>query len=344
MLTATWKSPSNIALVKYWGKTGVQIPCNPSLSFTLSTSHSITTLELKSRVEEKPKVTFFLEQKEKPSFVPKIEQFIVRIAPHVPFVNDYDWKIHSQNSFPHSTGIASSASGLSALALCVCDIEQQLYGEVSEKEFLEKASLLARLGSGSACSSVFGPIATWGKSKYLPESTDERAYLLPKEEIHPTFQTFQDTILIVDGKEKAVSSTLGHGLMNTNPFSEARFVQADENLGKLLKALKEGDLEKFIHITELEALTLHSMMMTSSPYFTLMRPNTLEIIERIFEYRKETGIPVCFTLDAGPNIHLLYPLEYKATVQRWIETSLTEFLQDGRFLLDECGLGAEKIN
>src|SRR6185437_12238620 len=86
-----------------------------------------------------------------------------------------------------------------------------------------------------------------------------------------------------------------------------RFAQAHQNLSAIKKVLENGDLEEFIKITESEALTLHSMMMTSMPYFILMKPNTLEIINRIWKFRETTNVPVCFTLDAGANVHVLYP-------------------------------------
>ena len=87
---------------------------------------------------------------------------------------------------------------------------------------------------------------------------------------------------MVDKGEKQVSSTVGHNLMHDHPFAQERFKQTDKNLSKLKNVLKEGDLNKFIEIVESEALTLHAMMMTSMPYFILMKPNTLEIINKIW--------------------------------------------------------------
>src|SRR5690606_30712639 len=125
--------------------------------------------------------------------------------------------------------------------------------------------------------------------------------------VNEVFRNYQDTILLVDKGEKQVSSTVGHDLMHGHPFAQQRFAQAHENLSAIKKALTDGDIDSFIKIVESEALTLHSMMMTSMPYFILMKPNTLEIINRIWKYRAATGITVCFTLDAGANVHVLYP-------------------------------------
>jgi diphosphomevalonate decarboxylase len=96
------------------------------------------------------------------------------------------------------------------------------------------------------------------------------------------FQNYQDTILLVDKGEKQVSSTLGHDLMHNHPYAERRFAQAHENLDTLISIFKSGNLDEFIKIVESEALTLHAMMMTSMPYFILMKPNTLEIINAIW--------------------------------------------------------------
>lgn len=338
----TWESPSNIALVKYWGKKEVQIPCNPSVSFTLRDACTTTTLEYAPKAGSEQKVQFFLDQEEKPSFVPKILKFIERIAEWSPFVKDLDFKIYSSNTFPHSAGIASSASGMSALALCICSIEEQINEALqNEDAFYRKASHLARLGSGSACRSLYGGLVNWGKSQYIDGSSDLYGTDVT-DQVHDVFKTYRDTILIVDKAEKKVSSTIGHGLMDNNPFSEQRFQQAEDNMGKIMNILKSGDEEAFIKIVESEALTLHAMMMTSDPYYLLMRPNTLKIIEKLFAFREDTKIPVGFTLDAGPNVHVLYPEHSENQVKNFIDTELKQLLHDFCYLTDQVGSGPRK--
>ena len=95
---------------------------------------------------------------------------------------------------------------------------------------------------------------------------------------------------------------------------------------------------------ESEALTLHAMMMTSMPYFMLMKPDTLEIIQKIWQYREETKTPVCFTLDAGANVHLLYPSSEKDKVQTFIKDNLAQHCENGQYIHDQVGAGAIKIN
>ena len=338
-----WQSPSNIALVKYWGKMPVQVPRNPSLSFTLSKSNTKTRIEYTSASGRDMKVDFYLNDQPNPEFGLKTKAFFESISDIFPFIRQLDFKIYSENTFPHSAGIASSASGMSALALTLCDLERIHFGNLTEDaDFYRKASYVARLGSGSACRSVYGGLVDWGKSKVLANSSD--LYGIPVgDQVNEVFLTYQDTVLLVNAEQKKVSSRAGHSLMNNNPFAPERFQQAQRHIGELLEAMKAGDLETFIKITESEALTLHAMMMTSQPYYLLMKANTLQIIERIFAFRDETNIPVSFTLDAGPNVHLLYPFSEKEKVMQWIKSELREFLSPLGFIDDEVGKGPVKL-
>ncbi|OEY72979.1 diphosphomevalonate decarboxylase [Salegentibacter salarius] len=342
----TWKSPSNIALVKYWGKKANQIPANPSVSFTLKNCKTTTKMEFQKKPE--PSATFdfelYFEGKKKEDFKPKIQQFFQRIEQYAPFLKDYKLNIYTENSFPHSSGIASSASGMSALALCVMSLEKELNTDVTNEEFFyKKASFLARLGSGSACRSLEGELIEWGKHQNIPESSDLFGIKYPFE-IDEVFKSFQDTILLVDKGQKQVSSSVGHNLMHGHPFGEERFAQAHSNLDKLKQVFASGNLEEFISIVESEALTLHAMMMSSNPYFILMKPNTLEIINKIWEFREDTKIPICFTLDAGANVHLLYPEIHKEKVLEFIKNELVAYCEKGQYICDQVGKGAEKLN
>ncbi|WP_298246023.1 diphosphomevalonate decarboxylase [uncultured Christiangramia sp.] len=340
----SWQSPSNIALVKYWGKKEHQIPANPSISFTLNHCRSTTSLEFQKKEDKSDSFAFdfYFEDKPKQDFKPKIEKFFERIQEYCPYLNDYNFVIRSENSFPHSSGIASSASGMSALALCIMDLESQLDPEMSKEHFQRKASFLARLGSGSASRSIQGDLMIWGKHNKFDSSSDLFA-IRYEDELHKNFQNFQDTILLVDKGEKQVSSTVGHDLMHGHPFAEERFEQAHENLSKLIPALKSGDYSEFIKIVESEALTLHAMMMSSQPYFILMKPNTLEIINRIWKFRENTGIPACFTLDAGANVHLLYPEDHAPKILEFIKNELVAYCENGHYICDQVGNGAKKL-
>ncbi len=336
----SWSAPSNIALVKYWGKKENQIPANPSVSFTLNNCKTITKLDFIKR-ENNNDFSFDLlfEGKSKEDFKPKIQKFFERIETYLPFLKDYHFTIDTQNTFPHSSGIASSASGMAALAMNFMSFEKALHPAMAEDYFYSKASFLARLGSGSACRSVKGQVVVWGNQANIKGSSNLYGVEYPYA-IHDTFKNFQDTILLVDKGEKQVSSTVGHDLMHDHPFAERRFAQAHENLDKLIPVFENGNLEEFIAIVESEALTLHAMMMTSMPYFILMKPNTLHIINAIWKFRNETKIPVCFTLDAGANVHVLYPNVVKEKVLQFIKAELVDYCQNGQYLCDEIGNGA----
>lgn len=339
--TVSWLSPSNIALVKYWGKYGEQLPKNTSISFTLKNCNTKTTLSFEPKNSGGFSFKVYLDGKREKSFEPKIEQFFGRVEVYLPFLKDYKFKIETSNSFPHSSGIASSASGMSALALCLMDLERKMNPSLSEAYFFEKSSFLSRLGSGSACRSIEGPMIVWGEHQEIQGSSNLFGTKYPFK-IHSNFKNYQDTILLVDKGEKQVSSTIGHNLMIDHPFAEQRFQQANTNLSKLISILENGDLSEFIKIVESEALSLHAMMMTSMPYFILMKPNTLEILNRIWEFRTKTQSNVCFTLDAGANVHVLYPHNEKEAILKFIDTELSQFCKNGEYIVDEVGLGAER--
>jgi diphosphomevalonate decarboxylase len=341
-----WSSPSNIALVKYWGKKEHQIPENPSISFTLSNCKTITEVTYTKKEGNNFSFDVYFEGEKNETFKPKIQTFFERIETYMPFLRDYHFKIETSNTFPHSSGIASSASGMSAIALCLMSIEQDIAVTVAssavEKSFFnQKASFLARLGSGSACRSIEGELVVWGQNEST-ESSD--LYGVKYEgEVHSNFKNYQDTILLVDKGEKQVSSTVGHKLMFGHPFAKERFSQAHDNLAELKTILASGDLNAFVKIVESEALTLHAMMMTSMPYFILMKPNTLEIINKIWAFREKTNSNVCFTLDAGANVHVLYTENEKEIVLEFIKNELVSYCQNGHYICDQIGLGANQI-
>ena len=323
------RSPSNIAIVKYWGKHGNQLPNNPSISFTLSNCFTETKVTYKEGSHDDISMEFYFEGKENPAFKSKIEKFLNANEQYFTFLKGLDLKIESYNSFPHSSGIASSASSMSALIMCLLEIKYK--DSVID---LQEASFLSRLASGSAARSVYPLMTLWGETASLSNSSDE--YAIPiGDMIHPVFKTYHDTILIVSSKEKSVSSRAGHSLMDSHPMAEMRYATARKNTEDLLTILKQGDLEGFIRIAEEEANQLHDLMATSTPSYTLKEPNTINIINKILEFRKETGLPMCYTLDAGPNVHLLYPDSCAEQVHKFIEEVLKDYCFENKYIDDK---------
>jgi diphosphomevalonate decarboxylase len=344
--SVTWQSPSNIALIKYWGKHGRQLPKNPSISFTLSEATSKTSISYRlCTADDSPfAVEFYFGNQKNIEFGARIKQYLQNLSDQMPFLARYHFVIRSSNTFPHSAGIASSASAFSALALGLCSIESQLYANAAaESVFMKRASLLARLGSGSACRSVYAFAALWGQTEMLANSSDQ--YAIPMEShIHPVFKTYQDSILIISREKKQVSSSVGHDLMERHPYAKTRYQEANRNLNQMLHCLQNGDQEQMGIICEMEAMQLHALMLCSDPNYILLQPNTLRAISSIQAFRKETSLPVYFTLDAGPNVHLLYPLECKMEVQKLIINELVGLCDQGQWIDDKVGTGPLKIN
>ena len=345
LIKSGWESPSNIALIKYWGKFGRQMPHNPSVSFTLSAAATRTFVDISEGNNGDPiDLNFVFNGSKNEKFASRINKFLNSISDeYFPFVKKYKLNIDTSNSFPHSSGIASSASGMSALALCLCDIENLLNGkQLYDNDFYRKASVISRLGSGSACRSVFPEIAVWGRHENISGSSNE--YAIPANtELHPVFKSFHDDILIISAQEKSVSSTAGHNLMENNPFAKVRYNQANLRMEMMMKALKSGDISAFGKITEDEALTLHALMMCSDPSYILLKEGSLTVINKVKAFRDQTTIPLYFTLDAGPNVHLLYPDEYENQVNIFIQEELKPFCHEGKIIRDKVGPGPVKI-
>ena len=331
--TASEVCPSNIALIKYWGKYENQIPANPSISYTLSQCRTITEMEYAEG--ENFSVRLFLSGKEEPKFAEKTAKYLAGIEKYLPWVLRGSFVIKTENTFPHSSGIASSASGFGALAKCLMALDKEISGEKSPEETLQKASLLARLGSGSACRSLYNGLVVWGATPVVSGSADEYAVPYPVSEIHPIFRDFNDWVMLIHEGQKSVSSTVGHGLMNGNPYAQVRFAEAAKNFFTLQEILKNGDMDGFIKLVEHEALTLHAMMMVSDPAFILMQTGTLETIHKLWDFRRETGLPLFFTLDAGANVHLLFPNDgQQERIKAFIETELLAYTQSGGVVKD----------
>ena len=336
-----WRCPSNIAIVKYWGKKDIQIPCNSSLSLTLSNSFTEVEVELSDKSSgDSVELSYYFEGELNEQFGKRVAKYLSDNSVHFPFLAENAVTIHSTNSFPHSAGIASSASAFGAIALAMLDITYTLEGREKDTTFYHTASDLARLGSGSASRSMFPSYALWGENAKVEGSSNMHALAIT--DIHPSFRNMKDAILIVEDEPKKVSSSVGHSLMNDHPYAAQRFEQANQRTAELVNILRDGDMDAFIQMCESEALTLHAMMMASSDYYLLVKPGTITAIEKLMEFRKEQGVPVCFTLDAGPNVHVLYPEEYQAQVEAFINNDLVDTYK--KVIFDHEGQGPQKMN
>jgi diphosphomevalonate decarboxylase len=148
---------------------------------------------------------------------------------------------------------------------------------------------------------------------------------------------------VISGSAKEISSTQGHKAMEVHPFLHGREKQAGHNIAETLEALRSGDFERLALVAENEALTLHALMMSASPGTILMKPATVEAIGRVRNARRN-GLPLFFTLDAGANLHLLYPASADSLINPFIETELKPLCENGQVIFDRCGGGPEALD
>ncbi len=287
-MKATAKAPANIAFIKYWGKRNakLRLPMNSSISMNLTEIFTITSVEFDVKLKEDlvridGKV---VSDKEKERVVKHIER-IRRLAK----VN-LKAKVESRNNFPKGTGLASSASGFAALTLAASKAAKL---NLTEKQL----SILARIGSGSACRSIPSGFVEWRAG-----NTNESSYA---RSLHsPDYWSICDVIAIVGRKSKKVGSTEGHALVESSPFFKTRLSGMKKKVDEIKTAMKEKNFSKFGEILEEEAINMHSVMMTSKPALYYWTPETLKIMLKVIEWRGQ-GLESYFTIDAGPNVHII---------------------------------------
>lgn len=284
----TAKSPANIAFIKYWGKKNprLNIPFNDSLSMNLSGCITTTTVEFNPRFRSDKVYLNGKEIKDEKKFR------VLRIVDLVREKSEIPWgvKVVSKNNFPSDAGIASSASGFSALALAA--------SKASGLDFSQQElSILARLGSGSAARSIIDGFTKWNKGKDNKSSYAQQIAAVNHWDL-------RDLVAVVETEAKKKSSSEGHALVLTSPFFRMRQKNLIKRIREITKALKEKNFKKFGELLEEEAIELHVIAMTSKPAIFYWNKGTLEVIDKINTMR-EIGIQVYYTMDAGPNVHII---------------------------------------
>mgnify|MGYP001337884802 CR=1 FL=1 len=292
-LSATAVACANIALIKYWGNKNdaLRIPENGSISFNLD---SLFTQTKVSFAQEFSSDQLLINGKPAdPAALIRVETFldIIRnLAGKRMFA-----KVESENNFPIGTGIASSASSFAALSLSA-SIAIGL--DLSEKDL----SRLARRGSGSACRSIPAGYVEW-----YPGKSDEDSYA---ESIAPAnYWNLMDLVVVVSQEHKKVGSTEGHKLACSSPFQKIRIENSPERLSVIRNAIRRKDFQALADMVEKDSNMMHAVMMTSSPSLLYWQPTTIAIMHAVQEWRR-SGIPVCYTLDAGPNVHVITTKDY----------------------------------
>ncbi|MFN8472481.1 MAG: diphosphomevalonate decarboxylase [Anaerolineae bacterium] len=296
---ATAFANSNIAFVKYWGTRDgrLNIPYNDSVSMNLSDAVAVTTVHF----GDYPTDSLVIDGRE------AAPPSVARASRHLDHIRrlagtDSRARIVSKNSFPMGTGMASSAAGFAALTVAA---SAALGLDLSEREL----SALARLGSGSACRSIPGGFTLW-------HAGHDHASSFAETIASPDHWDLRDVTAVVSAAHKEVSSAQGHGLADTSPFLGARLADLPRRTSRVLKALAARDIEALGEELEAEAIALHVLAMTSRPPLFYWEPATIEIMRLCPQWRA-AGIGVYFTLDAGPNVHLICEAkDVEAVVQR----------------------------
>lgn len=340
-----WQAPANIALIKYWGKRANQLPENGSLSISLDHSATKTILAYtkKAKADGGIDMEYYFHGQQYPEFEGKILKLLYQLQPEMSFLVDYRLVFNSENNFPHSAGIASSASSMAALALCLTSMEEKVMGtKLAKEEFYRRASGVARLGSGSASRSIYGGIVTWGELGSINGSSDLFATQLHLQK-HSRLNQIRDIILIVSSMKKEVSSSAGHARMEDHPYREGRKYQANRNLNKIMKAISDENFRLIAEIAENEALSLHALLISSLPPAILLQPNTLHIVEEIRQFRESSGLDLFFTIDAGPNVHLIYYEDQREQIVQFVKEKLSRYCENGQWIDDKIGSGPRLI-
>lgn len=288
---------SNVALIKYWGRSqdlnpNLNIPLNDSVSMTkYGFTHDIhlqthTTIEFSNAFEED---IFILDGKTLTGR--EMERIHQVVDPLKEYANiDYKFKMMSENDFPTQAGLASSAAGFAALAIATVDALGIQFSK-------EEISRYARLGSGSAVRSIHGGFVYWHKGNSHETSYAEQI-CGPDE-----FKINAIIAMIHEGK-KEVTSDVGHESAYTSPFNKVRIEKSQEQAKEIKKAILDDDFSKVGKIAEENCKYMHAVMMTSNPPLFYWHPNTLKVIKSIQKIRNE-GLECYLTIDAGPNVYCL---------------------------------------
>ena len=286
-MKATARAHSNIAFVKYWGRKDeiLRLPTNGSISMNLSNLFSTTTVEFSPALPEDDITINNIKDK---TVNDKVSKHLDRIRT-LSKVNSFA-KVVSHNSFAASAGMASSASGFAALTLAGIT---SAGSKLSEKE----VSILARQGSGSACRSIPNGFVEW-----LDGDTSNESYA--KSIFNESYWAICDIVTIISKEKKDVATSVGQQRVDSSIFFQTRLENIKTKIEQCHKLIEMKDFENFGKLIEMEALELHSIMLTSWPSLIYLEPESLIVMKLVHQLRAE-GILVYFTIDAGPNIHVI---------------------------------------
>lgn len=297
VLKARATASPNIAFIKYWGNLddGRRLPANGSISMTLAGLETVTDVTIDPSLTSD--MLWINGEHASPASIRRASGFLDYMRDY--FGHSAFCTIESSNNFPTGTGIASSASAYAALAAAyVCALGES----VSRR----KLSILSRHGSGSASRSIFGGFVEW-----ITGATSEQSYSF--QIAPPAHWELVDLIAIIGYAHKTVGSSSGHHTAHSSPLQEARISSSPERLNQCRKAILNRDFDELAAVAELDSNLLHAVMMTSNPPLLYWQPATITVMKAVREWRNQ-GLPVFYTIDAGPNVHCLTTEKHYPTV------------------------------
>ena len=298
-MKATAQANANIAFIKYWGNENddLRIPSNPSISMNLDGLYTETTVEWFDDLQaDELKLNGATAGKQVLDRVSRhLEEIRKRYA-----VKGYA-RVHSHNNFPMGAGIASSAAAFAALSKAATTAAGL---DLTEKELTS----LARLGSGSASRSIPNAFVVWHQG-------DSHETSFAESIANRKHWDLVDVIAIVHDQHKKTGSSKGHLSATTSILQPARVADAQRRFDICKTALLQRDFKEFAKIVEEDSDLMHAIMMTSRPPLFYWKPSTLAIMDAVREWRKEAAIDVCYTLDAGPNVHCICARDHADTVR-----------------------------
>jgi diphosphomevalonate decarboxylase len=330
-MTFTASAPSNIAFVKYWGKrdAAMQWPANDSLSMTLTRCRTITSAKKIPGSRD----IFRFEGREltsdNPSSSHKVFEHLGRLRDELRVSSAIE--ITSQNTFPTACGIASSASGFAALTLAAT---AALTGETEWDKLAvlgmprQRLAHLARMGSGSAGRSIFGGFVHWAAGDTA--NSQEIVEICPS-----SHWGLSDLVIVFSGHSKHTSSSDAHKAAWGSPFFPARLAGIDSRMERVTAAIKTRNIEALGEQIESDALEMHAVAMTGTPAANYIKEDTAKFLAWVRQERSTGGLPAWFTIDAGPNVHLICETTACASIAKRV----SEVWPQVRVIMDQIGPG-----
>jgi diphosphomevalonate decarboxylase len=298
--SAAAEAHPNIALIKYWGDrdSSLRLPMNSSISMNLAglTTRTVVTFE---PALDQDQLLLNGEETSGPA-LERVTLFLNLVRGQAAITTFA--RVISSNNFPTGAGIASSAAAFAALCLAASKAAGLTLSEI-------ELSRLARRGSGSASRSIPSGFVEWQAGT---GDLDSYAFSIAPPDHWP----LADCIAVVSTGHKRTGSTQGHASASTSPFQSARVAQAPIRLELCRQAIQQQDFEKLASVVEADSTLMHAVMMTANPPLFYWEPASLRLMKLIPEWRQQ-GLMACYTLDAGPNVHVICPVEQTdAVVQR----------------------------